>query len=187
MKRVVVVDYDDGWPEAFEQHRKRLWPAVADLADTIEHVGSTSVPGLAAKPIIDMIIVLSSASTLQQMDLRIVSLGYVYEGLSGRGRSAYRHPADLAAHHLFACEPDSPALVMPVTFRDYLREHPSWARRYGELKKRLAGDTPNDIRAYTEGKTAFILETLHMAGLGEVDLESVRDTNKLVHERLRPR
>ncbi|MFA5891444.1 MAG: GrpB family protein [Actinomycetota bacterium] len=179
-----VIDYDGAWAETFQHLRDRLWPAVKDLAVSIEHVGSTSVPGLAAKPIIDIIIVLSPESTLIQIDERIVKLGYIYEGLSGQGRSAYRHPAGLASHHLFACEPDSPALIHPIAFRDYLREHPSQALKYGELKKRLVREIPGDVRAYTEAKTAFILDTLRMAGLGDDDLDSVRETNKHIHERL---
>ena len=179
-----LVDYDSAWAETFQHLRDLLWPNVEDLAESIEHVGSTSVPGLAAKPIIDMIIVLSPESTLSQVDERIVKLGYMYEGRSGQGRSAYRHPAGMASHHLFACEPASPALINPIAFRDYLREHPSQALKYARLKKQLVRENPGDFRAYTEGKTAFILEILRMAGLDEDDLDSVRETNKHIQKRL---
>lgn len=92
----------------FEQIRALLWPAVQDVATAIEHVGSTSVPGLAAKPIIDIDIVIPPQQTIQSMITRLEPLGYTHLGLLGIvGRDAFRQENDLPKHNLYVCPLDA--------------------------------------------------------------------------------
>src|SRR5207249_10022511 len=98
MRRIIVVEYDPAWPATFDDLRARVWTVVGDLALTIEHMGSTSVLGLAAKPIIDMTVVLPSAADVPQAIERLATLGYVHRGDLGiEGREAFGSPVEWPA------------------------------------------------------------------------------------------
>jgi GrpB-like predicted nucleotidyltransferase (UPF0157 family) len=177
--RVVVVEYDPHWAATFEHLRQNIWPAVADLAITIEHVGSTSVPGLAAKHIIDMTIVVPTPCEVPMAVGRLAALGYAHRGNLGvEGREAFQAPRSLPRHHLYLCAADSLALRNHLIVRDYLRGRPDVARQYGDLKKALANQFPEDIDAYTEGKTELILRILGEAGLRSDELETIEQINR---------
>ena len=119
---------------------------MADLATAIEHVGSTAVPGLAAKPIIDLTVVVPTHAEVAAAIERLSTLGYVHRGSLGiDGREAFDADARLPRHHLYLCARDSVALANHLTVRDYLRRHPETADEYGALKKRLAQAFPHDI------------------------------------------
>ena len=181
MRTIVVVDYDSTWPKAFEQLRSNIWPAVADFALAVEHVGSTSVPGLAAKPVIDISAVVSNEADVSVAIERLATLGYVHRGNLGvEGREAFDSPHALPAHHLYVCPSDSLALVNHLKLRDHLRANPSAAKEYGELKRRLAAQFPHDIDRYIDGKTDFILRTLKVAGLPADRLKVIERTNRAV-------
>lgn len=161
---VVVVDYDPNWPGLFETLRSRIASSIGDLAQTIEHVGSTAVPGLAAKPVIDMDILLRSASDLRAAIRRLASFGYVHQGNLGiLDREAFAAPPDQPAHHLYVCPPESAEFRRHVLLRDYLRSHPDDARSYGELKRALAAGCAQDRTAYAEGKRLFVEELVERA------------------------
>jgi GrpB-like predicted nucleotidyltransferase (UPF0157 family) len=176
---VVVVEYDLEWPRRFDDLRARIWPAVAGVADRIEHVGSTSVPGLKAKPIIDMtIVVRRRADVVPAIDC-LATLGYRHLGnLDIEDREAFQHPAGLPRHHLYVCPEGTIGIVNQLAVRDYLRAHPDVARRYGELKQRLATQFPNDIDSYVFGKTDFVLDVLRSAGLSDAELTSIESVNR---------
>jgi GrpB-like predicted nucleotidyltransferase (UPF0157 family) len=176
---VVVVAYDPEWPRRFEQLRARIWPAVAGVADRIEHVGSTSVPGLAAKPVIDMTIVVPLRADVPPVIDRLATLGYRHLGnLDIEDREAFEHPAGLPPHHLYVCPEGTIGIVNQLAVRDYLRAYPDVARRYGELKQQLAAQFPNDIQSYVFGKTDFVLEMLRRAGLSDAQLASIESVNR---------
>ncbi|MDQ8024244.1 MAG: GrpB family protein [Moraxellaceae bacterium] len=176
---IVVVDYDPQWPLCFAQLRDRIWPVLSDIASTIEHVGSTAVPGLAAKPVIDMDIVLPGPAQIQQAIERLARLGYEHRGNQGiEGREAFRQPAGLPPHHLYACVADSLALANHLAVRDALRADPVLAARYGSLKKRLAGECAGDIDTYVAGKTGLLLDILQQAGLSGPQLEAIAQANR---------
>jgi len=178
-RTVVVVDYDEEWPRRFEDLRARIWPVVADVAIRIEHVGSTSVPGLAAKPIIDMTVVVTERGDVVPTIERLATLGYRHLGNLGiEGREAFDHPAHLARHHLYVCPEGSIGIVNQLAVRDYLRAHPDAGRQYAELKKRLAAQFPRDIDSYVFGKTDFVLDVLRRAGLTEDQLASIERVNR---------
>jgi GrpB-like predicted nucleotidyltransferase (UPF0157 family) len=164
---IVVSDYDPAWPAWFEAVRAAVWPAVADLAIRIDHVGSTSVPGLAAKPIVDMDIVVASEDAVRPVIDRLAGVGYRWRGDLGiDGRQAFAPPPDrdLPPHHLYLVVEDSKAHRDHYLLRDLLRSDPEAAARYGALKRRNAADVVDgDIDAYVEGKADFVTELLARA------------------------
>jgi len=177
---IEVVDYDTAWPQRFEQLRATVWPAVSDIAIAIEHVGSTSVPGLAAKPIIDVdAIVLTSPSSMKTVIASLTRIGYEHQGdLGVPGREAFRNgPPDLPPHHLYSCIEDCVALRNHLVVRDFLRAHPDVAREYGELKKRLARGFPDDIDSYIAGKTDLLCRILALSGMPAGEIAAVRGAN----------
>ena len=165
MRTIVVADYDPEWPKIFERLRARVWPAVQGIALSVEHVGSTSVPGLAAKPVIDMSIVVPTEADVPRAIERMATLGYEHRGNLGvEGREAFSRPEDLPYHHMYLCPQGSIGLDNLLAVRDYLRDHPETAQAYGDLKKQLAKKFPHDIESYVEGKTDLILGILKAQG-----------------------
>ena len=178
-RTVVVVDYDADWPRQFEALRARIWPVVADVARRIEHVGSTSVPGLAAKPIIDLVIVVAGSSDVAPAIARLATLGYVHRGNLGvDDREAFDHQREFKRHNLYVCPEGTIGLVNQLAMRDYLRARPDAASEYGELKRQLARQFPNDIDSYVYGKTDFVLRALRLAGLSNEQLASIERVNR---------
>jgi GrpB-like predicted nucleotidyltransferase (UPF0157 family) len=160
-KPVVIVDYDPSWPATFQQLRDRLAATLGRLAGTIEHVGSTAVPGLAAKPIIDLDVVIADRGDLPAVIQRLRPIGYHHEGnLEVPGREAFTSPAGAPAHHLYVCAVGTPALDRHLAFRDALRADPALVAAYGDLKRTLAARLSDDRNAYTEAKSPFIEQVL---------------------------
>jgi GrpB-like predicted nucleotidyltransferase (UPF0157 family) len=177
-RRVVVVDYDLSWPATFETLRAPVWAAVRDIAVSVEHVGSTAVPGLAAKPIIDMDVVVASSVGMSEAIGRLAALGYDHRGNLGiEDREAFKSPQELPAHHLYVCLQGSTALANHLSLRDFLRRDPASVARYSRIKKLLATRFPEDIDSYIAGKTEFILTALREMGLRESELKTIRDAN----------
>ena len=179
MASIVVTPYNPEWPRWFEQIRVYVWPVLSDFALAVEHVGSTSIEGLAAKPIIDLDVVIPDDSYLLLAVERLGSLGYVHRGNLGiEGRDAFTPPQGLPRHHLYVCPKDSLGLRNHLALRDYLRTHPEALVAYAQLKQQLAEQNPNDIDKYVEGKTEMILGFLREMGLGSDRLEAIRQQNK---------
>ena len=156
-KPVVILDYDPKWPALFQFFRRRIGDALGGAAAAIEHVGSTSVPGLAAKPIIDIDVLLRSDAMLWWAIDRLATLGYLHRGNLGvPGREAFHAPANDPAHHLYLCPPGSSEFQRHMAFRDYLRAHPEDANAYSELKKGLAVRFRKDRIAYNDAKAEFV-------------------------------
>jgi GrpB-like predicted nucleotidyltransferase (UPF0157 family) len=173
-----VVDYNPEWPEQFHRLRDRIWPSVRDIAVAVEHVGSTSVPGLAAKPVIDLDIVIASRGGVSEVAMRLTQLGYEHRGNLGvEDREAFTTPKNQPAHNLYVCPSDSLALRNHVTLRDHLRGHPTDVAAYSKLKKRLAEQFAHDVDGYVAGKTDFILSILAQYGFPADSLESIRRAN----------
>lgn len=165
MNRIVeIVDYDPGWPATFAALRTRIGQALGDVAVRIEHVGSTAIPGMPAKPIIDLDVVIATRSELQTTIDRLRPLGYHHEGdLGVPGREAFTTPPDTPPHHLYVCAVDSRQLADQLAFRDHLRTHSDTANAYAQLKKTLARRFGADRAAYSAAKTAFIETVLRAA------------------------
>lgn len=167
-EKVIVKDYDLHWPEQFEAIKKAISEALGDIALAVEHVGSTSVPGLAAKPIIDIDVVIDSSEELEQAVNCLEKAGYIHEGDLGiPGREAFRYEgkAYFQTHHLYVCPKDSRELHRHLVFRDYLRSHPEAAAEYGKVKREGAQKYPEDIDSYLEFKAACIAKLYRECGL----------------------
>ena len=162
---VRVVAYDPAWVTTFASIHKVVTSALGPLAQRVEHVGSTSVPGLWAKPIVDIDVVIQSWASLPDTVTALGSLGYVHQGDQGiKEREAFKSPAGTPSHNLYVCSADSRELKRHVAFRDYLRSHSDAVSEYAELKKKLAVEFRNDIDGYCEAKTDFIESILAKAG-----------------------
>ncbi|HSY91834.1 MAG TPA: GrpB family protein [Candidatus Binatus sp.] len=162
---IVIQNYDPLWPQRFQTLRSPIAAVLGGLAAAIEHVGSTAVPGLAAKPVIDIDILLISASDLSLVIHRLASLGYEHRGDLGiAGRESFLAPPGDFLHHLYVCPPGSEEYRRHIAFRDYLRSHPEDADTYATLKRRLADKFRADREAYNQAKSAFVGEILRRAG-----------------------
>jgi len=161
LRTIEVVPYDEAWPRQFEEIRARLLPAVGHLCLGIEHVGSTSVPGLDAKPILDIDIVISTRLAFPAVREALHGLGYEHRGnLEIPGREAFRQPPGPVRHNLYVCSVDTPNLHNHLILRDTLRARPDLRERYARIKRDLARAHPHDIDAYIDGKDAIIEEIL---------------------------
>lgn len=157
MGEVIVVDYDPAWPTLFTQLTSPVKAALGDLCLRIEHVGSTSVPGLAAKPIIDIDVVISSWGVLPRAIAKLEELGYEHEGNKGiPEREAFERPKGAPRHHLYVCADGTRELLRHVALRDALRADEGLRDEYATLKKRLAVEFRTDVDAYCDAKTDFI-------------------------------
>lgn len=188
MPKVEVVPYSADWPRAFDRIHALVWPVVQHAAMHLEHVGSTSVPGLAAKPIIDACIVVASRRDIPFVVKALATIGYEHRGdLGVPDREAFRPAAsDLPKHHLYASHRGSVSLRNHLGVRDHLRAHPDVAREYGALKMALAEQFPDDIDRYIAGKTEFVLNILGQIGMSEEELAGIRRINQ-IDELSRPR
>ena len=154
---IVIVEYDPAWPSEFVRLRDRAKAALGDVAVAIEHVGSTAVPGLPAKDLIDMVVVVESDDDVNEAIARLQAIGYRPRGNLGvEGREAFWWPEGEKRHHLYVSPTTSAELHAQVAFRDRLRADPAVARAYVALKRELAARHRNDRIAYTEAKTEFI-------------------------------
>ena len=165
MEPIEISEYNPLWPDQFAQIAGRVRTAFRDgPLIAVEHVGSTSVAGLAAKPIIDIVVIVPSRSDVPNAIVRLATLGYVHQGdLGVTGREAFRSPPDPVVHHLYLCVCDNAEYCHQVTFRDHLRQHSEEARRYELLKRDLAAQFPADRTAYSAGKDAFVADALAKA------------------------
>ena len=158
---VIIQDYDPIWPQQFDTLRSRIAAVLGPLATSIDHVGSTAVPGLAAKPIIDLDILIRTAADLPLVITRLASLGYEHRGDLGiKGREAFRAPADVFAHHLYVCPPSSQEYRRHIAFRNHLRTHLQDATAYANLKRQLAVKFGAEREKYNEAKAEFVEEIL---------------------------
>ena len=167
-KNIIVVPYDEKWKLCFEEIAKEVSTALGELALSIEHVGSTSVEGLAAKPIIDIDVVIEDESKLQAVIDALANIGYQHEGnlgIPGSEAFGYEGKTHLMEHHLYVCPEDSPELRRHLSFRDYLRGHPEAVKEYSRIKEEAAQLYPHDIDGYINHKGTVIEKIYREIGL----------------------
>ena len=167
-KHVVVEPYDEGWKQNFSDIKAELLDALDGLALRIEHVGSTSVPGLSAKPIIDIDIVIKDYSVFDEVVSALGKIEYRHEGNLGiEGREVFKYDGKehLKPHHLYVCPEDSPELKRHLAFRDYLRSNQKAVSEYSRIKQEGAALYPYDIEKYIEYKSPFIASVYKEIGL----------------------
>jgi GrpB-like predicted nucleotidyltransferase (UPF0157 family) len=164
----LVQPYNPAWPSWFERMKAFVEPVLAGLSHHIEHVGSTAVPGMTAKPIIDLIIVVERPALPQVQD-RLASLGYSHQGDLGiTDRHAFdlmdqQAKASLPPHHLYVAISGAAAVHEQVSFRNYLRNHPEWVERLSRHKEQLCRQYHNDRQAYIRGKSDMVREITALA------------------------
>lgn len=164
---VIVVPYDARWPRLFDATASELRRALGGAALEIHHVGSTAVVGLAAKPILDILVTIPDFQLGRSMADLLAGAGYEYrpdEDIPDR-HFFRRHRGTARTHHVSLAEPDSTHVVATLRFRDALREDAALAGQYERLKLTLAERCPHDRRAYIEGKSDFVRAVLARKGL----------------------
>ena len=189
MRTITVEDYNPQWARDFLALKKVYEKQLSGIDCQIIHVGSTSVPGLAAKPIIDVDIVVRSPEDAEKCIKRLQELGYIHAGQRGIvGRESFERSDEYVpysnekkswrAHHLYVCMEGIDALTNHLKLKDYLIKHPEAVKAYSDLKKELAKKYPHDIDAYIAEKTDFIVGILKKAGMDEGVLKRISDQNK---------
>ena len=167
-RQLVIVAYDPAWPQRFAEIRAMIQRTIPGTYHSVEHVGSTSVPGLAAKPIIDIDIVMR-VGQFERIRRGLESLGYENEGDKGvQGRESFRLRdaglrAVLAEHHLYACVPDGQAVRDHRDFRDFLLRHPEWVEKLSAHKLALLPRYVDDRYGYQDAKGPMVEEILGLA------------------------
>src|SRR2546423_936505 len=173
MSRIIeVIAHDEGaWCNAYAREARALGTVFGDALVAIHHVGSTSIPGLPAKPVIDILVVLREIATVDRFSVGMEGLGYRVRGecldaeIPGTpGRFYFSKDVDgTHTHHVHACAVGHAEIDDKLAFRDYLRAHPSRAAEYGALKQDLARRYRHDNIGYMRGKDAFIRRVLEDA------------------------
>ena len=166
--KVKVVPYDKTWKSAFEVIKQEIEYTLGDLIIGVEHVGSTSVEGLASKPCIDIDVIIKDYSVFDEVVSKLKTIGYIHEGNLGiKDREAFKYldKPHLIRHHLYVCPKYSEELHRHITFRDFLRSDRESAEEYGEVKVTAAKLFPDDIDKYMEYKSSCIEKLYKKCGL----------------------
>ena len=201
MRKIVVEDHNEEWAKEFDVLRAVYLEHLRQLIIDIQHVGSTSVPGLAAKPVLDIDIIIDNKEKLPSVINILDKLGYTHRGDLGiKEREAFKRASDKVpyhdghddldeqdehddrefkfAHNLYVCIAGSVSLENHISFRDHLRDNDKAVMEYSELKKELASKHEDDIDRYIDGKTEFITKILSITGINENDIQDITKQNK---------
>lgn len=164
MRKMTVTPYDEAWVHQFSQEAKILRELFGEELIDIHHIGSTAVPGLKAKPIIDMLPVVKDIARIDTFNESMRQLGYEPRGEFGlEGRRYFPKGGDNRTHHVHIYQTGHPAIDRHLAFRDFLRAHPEAAIEYGNLKEELALRYSNDPASYVSGKEAWVIATQQKA------------------------
>lgn len=162
---VRLVEYDVRWPVLFTAETQRIRERCGALPLRLEHIGSTSIPGLCAKPVLDILAGRPPGTPLPDYVAALERAGYVHRGERGvPGREFFRR-GDPRAYHVHLVEDGGPLWREYLTFRDYLRAHADAAREYAEAKRDLAARFPRDRESYINAKSAHVVAILRRAGV----------------------
>ena len=166
--KVVVLPYNKQWKDDFEKIKSEIVNAISDLIIGVEHVGSTSVEGMSAKPCIDIDVIIKNYSVFDTIVSKLEMIGYIYEGNLGiedREAFKYLNKSHLRTHHLYVCTQESEELYRHITFRDFLRNNVDAVKKYSSVKETAARLFPNDIEKYMEYKSPCIEELYILCSL----------------------
>lgn len=157
MRTIVLVNYDPEWEALFKQEVSIVREILGDELVAAHHIGSTAIPGLKAKPIIDILLEVKSIHSVEKYNKQFQSIGYEAKGEYGiKGRRFFQRGADERTHHVHVFEKGSPEVSRHVKFRDYLKENKEKVKEYEKLKVALAEKNPCDPESYAKGKNEFI-------------------------------
>ena len=161
---IVIVPYDPGWPGMFAKQGASLRGALGDVALRIDHIGSTSIPGMDAKPIIDIQISVATLDPVDPFRIPLESLGYVWRSNNPELTKRYfREKPGERRTHIHVRKAGSFSQQFPLLFRDYMRAHPGEIRPYAEMKYRLAKEYGEDREGYTVAKGPFVWAVVRKA------------------------
>lgn len=164
MRKVIVSPYNEQWNFLFNEEANELTRILNKEIVSIHHFGSTSIKGLAAKPIIDILAVVREISLIDQYNSELELFGYKGKGEKGiPGRRYFQKGGDDRTHHLHIYQIGSLEIERHLAFRNYLRSHPTAMQEYGELKRELSQQFPYDIESYIAGKEARVLKIQEQA------------------------
>src|SRR2546423_2207196 len=169
MRKVEVVPHNPQWRDAFEAEAKHVAAALGENVVAIHHIGSTAIPNIYAKPVLDLLVEVRDITEVDGQSSAMESLGYEVMGEYGiPGRRYFRkdNQEGIRTHNIHAFEADSAEVERHLAFRDYMIAHPGEAQRYSELKRKLAEEHPQSIDGYMDGKDGFIKETGKRAARG---------------------
>jgi len=178
VRTIVVVPYNPDWKNEFERIKNEISPALSGLILAIEHVGSTSVPGLHAKPIIDIDIVIEK-ELFGKVKERLGKMAYLHVGnlgVEGREAFKYENKPHLMEHHLYVCDKSADELKRHIALRDFLRNNGEYRRKYSGIKIEMANKFPHDIDNYIDGKQPVVLEIYEKCGLDTTYKRLLADT-----------
>lgn len=167
---IIVVDYNTNWSKQYEQEKQQILLALGDTVINIQHIGSTSVPGLAAKPVIDIILGVKQIPPLLEQVSSLEAIGYSYYGELGIPGRHYFRKGMPRTHQIHAVLVNSEFWERHILFRDFLRKHPKAAQRYAALKRKLTQEFAGDRTRYTNSKTPLIEQLLVEAKLWQQKL-----------------
>jgi len=164
-KPVVIEEYNEDWALEYQQEERKIKEILTNKLIAIEHIGSTSVPGLGAKPIIDFMVGVSDLNEVEQFIEPLAKLGYehVYHKEFPNRRFFRKGQRRAGTHHLHIYNYGSKEWKNNILFRDYLKTHPDVLKQYNQLKKELAEKYRNDRVAYTNAKHPFIIDVIQKA------------------------
>lgn len=162
MRTIIVEPYNPTWAEAFEKIKSKIFPLIGDDIIAFEHVGSTSVAGMWAKPVIDIDVIIDDGM-LPVITEKLAAAGYRHKGdlgITGREALGYgdEEKANLMKHHLYVCHKDNAELRRHLALRDFLGKSPEYREKYSSIKIAMAKKYPHDIDSYIKGKEPVIME-----------------------------
>jgi GrpB-like predicted nucleotidyltransferase (UPF0157 family) len=158
MRKIEVLPHNPNWKQDFAEELKLVADALGNNVIKIHHIGSTSIPGIYAKPIIDMLVEVANIDQVDAFNPPMIALGYEVmgeHGIPGR-RFFMKEINQIRTHHIHAFKVGSHDVERHLAFRDYMILYPESAQKYSELKQDLAKKFPNDIESYMDGKNGFI-------------------------------
>jgi GrpB-like predicted nucleotidyltransferase (UPF0157 family) len=163
-REVIIVAHDPAWADEFREESSRIAGVFGQELLSIHHIGSTAIPAMSAKPIVDMMPVVRDISKAEAFNADMIQLGYTPMGEYGiAGRRFFFKGDEIRTHQVHSYQPDDSEVNRHLDFRDYLIAHVDEARQYAQLKASLAEQHRYDIEAYTQGKAAFIKRVLAAA------------------------
>ena len=158
IRKVEVLPFNPEWKKKFEREALRLKQIFGDVSVDIHHIGSTSIPGMRAKPVIDILIEVKDINDVENLNMEMAKIGYEAKGENGMPARRYfrKEENGIRSHHVHVFQTGNPEIKKHIAFRDYLRSHPDVATEYKQLKEDLAKKYPEDIESYVQGKNDFI-------------------------------
>ena len=158
-RRVGIVSYNPNWKEIYKEESKKIKNVLSDIIVDIHHIGSTAIPGIKAKPVIDILVEVKDIEAVDRYNNKMEELGYEVMGEYGiPKRRFFRKGGNNRTHHIHIFQVGNEEIERHINFKEYLIAHPDKAREYSKLKEKLTNKYTYDVENYTNGKSDFIKE-----------------------------